>query len=139
MVSRVFYDEKGRITGHEVLDKFGRKSISLTESFLLRDSISALFGSWQRDRSPDPIPSLSSGTGCPDGDLLNLNGPGGNNEESSGCKAVEEVDPDLRPSPRLGYRGQRQRGPLSHSGRAIDSVAGSVGRAAPKWKRDGSS
>jgi glutamate synthase domain-containing protein 3 len=24
MVSRVFYDEKGRITGHEVLDKFGR-------------------------------------------------------------------------------------------------------------------
>ena len=25
MVSRVFYDEKGRITGHEVLDKFGRK------------------------------------------------------------------------------------------------------------------
>ena len=25
MVSRVFYDEKGRITGHEVLDKFGQK------------------------------------------------------------------------------------------------------------------
>ena len=25
MVSRVFYDEKGKITGHEVLDKFGRK------------------------------------------------------------------------------------------------------------------
>jgi glutamate synthase domain-containing protein 2/glutamate synthase domain-containing protein 3 len=25
MVSRVFYDEEGKITGHEVLDKFGRK------------------------------------------------------------------------------------------------------------------
>ena len=24
MVSRVFYDEKGKITGHEVVDKFGQ-------------------------------------------------------------------------------------------------------------------
>jgi glutamate synthase domain-containing protein 3 len=42
MVSRVFYDETGRITGHEVLDKFGRK-------------INIPHGTFP---SPEPVPSV---------------------------------------------------------------------------------
>jgi glutamate synthase domain-containing protein 3 len=44
MVSRVFYDEKGRITGHEVLDKFGQKIIIPHGTF----------------PSPKPIPFVES-------------------------------------------------------------------------------
>src|SRR4030042_4569349 len=42
MVSRVFYDEKGRITGHEVLDKYGQK-------------INIPHGTFP---SPEPVPSV---------------------------------------------------------------------------------
>ena len=43
MVSRVFYDEQGRITGHEVLDKFGQK-------------INIPHGTFP---SPEPVPSAA--------------------------------------------------------------------------------
>ena len=44
MVSRIFYDEKGKITGHEVLDKFGKKIDIPHGTFPSPES--ALLGDW---------------------------------------------------------------------------------------------
>jgi hypothetical protein len=54
MVSRVFYDEKGRITGHEVLDKFGQKINIPHGEFPSLEPISssADFGKNESDSNP---------------------------------------------------------------------------------------
>ena len=73
MVSRVFYDEQGKITGHEVVDKFGKPFKIPHGTF----------------PASEPIPSVVSGIGvgmesdssiffeidCPDGDLENSRQP----------------------------------------------------------------
>jgi glutamate synthase domain-containing protein 2/FAD/FMN-containing dehydrogenase/glutamate synthase domain-containing protein 3/ferredoxin len=52
MVSRVFYDEKGRITGHEVLDKFGQKIDIPHGTFPSPEPVPRLEGSQKPDSNP---------------------------------------------------------------------------------------
>jgi glutamate synthase domain-containing protein 2/ferredoxin/glutamate synthase domain-containing protein 3/glutamate synthase domain-containing protein 1 len=54
MVSRVFYDETGRITGHEVVDKFGQPIKIPHGEFSLRGQTSAPAGIEKRDLESDP-------------------------------------------------------------------------------------
>ena len=52
MVSRVFYDEKGRITGHEVLDKFGQKINILHGTFPSPESVPIVEGFEKPESNP---------------------------------------------------------------------------------------
>jgi glutamate synthase domain-containing protein 2/ferredoxin len=54
MVSRVFYDEKGRITGHEVVDKFGRPIKIPHGEFLSSEPLSAGADLGKEDFEPNP-------------------------------------------------------------------------------------
>jgi hypothetical protein len=54
MLSRVFYDEKGRITGHEVLDKFGRPIKIPHGEFAPTEPIPRVAESGRNDLSANP-------------------------------------------------------------------------------------
>jgi hypothetical protein len=54
MVSRVFYDENGRITGHEVVDKFGRPIKIPHGEFLSSEPLSVGADLGKKDFEPNP-------------------------------------------------------------------------------------
>jgi hypothetical protein len=54
MVSRVFYDEKGRITGHEVVDKFGRPVKIPHGEFLSSEPLSPVADLGKEDFESNP-------------------------------------------------------------------------------------
>ena len=55
MVSRVFYDEKGRITGHEVLDKFGKRLDIPHGTFPSSESMPSVMSGTGIETSSDPM------------------------------------------------------------------------------------
>jgi glutamate synthase domain-containing protein 2/FAD/FMN-containing dehydrogenase/glutamate synthase domain-containing protein 3/ferredoxin/glutamate synthase domain-containing protein 1 len=55
MVSRVFYDEQGRITGHEVLDKFGQKIAIPHGTFPSPKPVSSAADIEKMDPESDPL------------------------------------------------------------------------------------
>jgi glutamate synthase domain-containing protein 3 len=55
MVSRVFYDEQGRITGHEVLDKFGQKINIPHGTFPSQEVVSSAAGFEKMESESNPF------------------------------------------------------------------------------------
>ena len=70
MVSRVFYDEKGKITGHEVLDKFGKR-LDIPHGELPSSESTPFGGSWHRDRAGSDSSAFCARSASPMGIWLN--------------------------------------------------------------------